>query len=77
MEFSKLQQLIAGVLDVDAEDITPESSFKDDLGADSLDLLTIVTEIEDALGISIEDDDLEGIVTVQDALDAIAKGKKS
>ena len=67
MEFEKLQNIIADVLNIDKEKITPETTFVDDLGADSLDVFQIITEIEDQFGIQIPDDAIENIVTVGDA----------
>ena len=71
MEFEKLQEIIAGVLNVDVNEITPETTFKEDLGADSLDVFQIIMELEDTFGISIENEDAEKIVTVGDAAEQI------
>ncbi len=71
MEFEKLQQIIADTLSVDPEDVTHESKFRDDFGADSLDLYSIIAAIEDELDIEIPIEEAEKIVTVDDALVAI------
>lgn len=71
MEFEKLQKVIAEVLNVDADDITMESTFTDDLGADSLDLYQIIMAIEEEFDIEIPTDSAETIVTVADAVEAI------
>ncbi len=71
MEFEKLQEIIAGVLNVDVKEITPETTFKEDLGADSLDIFQIIMELEDTFGISIENEEAEKIVTVGDAAEQI------
>lgn len=71
MEFEEFSRIIADVLGVDADTITVDSKFIDDLGADSLDLFQIVTDVEDALDIQIPEEMLEQIVTVEDALNAI------
>ncbi len=71
MEFEKLQEIIAGVLNVDVKEITPETTFKEDLGADSLDVFQIIMELEDTFGISIENEEAEKIVTVGDAAEQI------
>ncbi|HCI74419.1 MAG TPA: acyl carrier protein [Lachnospiraceae bacterium] len=71
MEFEKLQQIIADVLSVDLDEITPETTFKDDLGADSLDLFQIVMAVEEEFNIKIPTEESENIVTVQDAVEAI------
>ena len=71
MEFEKLKEIIAGVLNVDVNEITPETTFKEDLGADSLDVFQIIMEIEDTFGVSIENEVAEQIVTVGDAASQI------
>ena len=73
MEFEKLQGIIADVLNVDASDITMETTFVDDLGADSLDIFQIIMGIEEEFDIEIDNDEAEKIVTVQDAVDQIKK----
>lgn len=71
MEFEKLQKIIAEVLNIDADKITLDSTFVDDLGADSLDVFQIIMGIEDEFGIQIPDDAAESIVTVSDAVEQI------
>ena len=71
MEFEKLQGIIADVLNVDASDITMETTFVDDLGADSLDIFQIIMGIEEEFDIEIDNDDAEKIVTVGDAVELI------
>ena len=71
MEFEKLQGIIADVLNVDASDITMETTFVDDLGADSLDNFQIIMGIEEEFDIEIDNDDAEKIVTVGDAVEQI------
>lgn len=73
MEFEKLQEIIADVLNVPKADITPESTFVDDLGADSLDIFQIIMGIEEEFDIEIDNEDAEKISTVQDAVDQIKK----
>ena len=68
MEFEKLQGIIADVLNVDASDITMETTFVDDLGADSLDIFQIIMGIEEEFDIEIDNDDAE---TVGDAVEQI------
>ena len=69
--FEKLQAIIAGKLSVEEDQIKPESSFSEDLGADSLDLFEVVMGIEEAFEISIDNEDLDQIKTVQDAMNYI------
>ena len=73
MELEKLQKIIAEVLNVDTEEITTETTFVDDLGADSLDIFQIMMGIEEEFDIEIDNDEAEKIVTVQDAVDQIKK----
>ena len=71
MEFEKLQKIIAEVMNVSEEEIRPETTFVDDLGADSLDIFQIIMGIEDAFDIEIENEDAEKIATVGDAVEQI------
>ena len=71
MEFEKLQEIIADVLNVSKDDIHPETTFVDDLGADSLDIFQIIMGIEEAFDIEIPNDAAEQIVTVGDAAEQI------
>ncbi len=71
MEFEKLQNIIADVLNVEKDKITMDTTFVDDLGADSLDIFQIIMGIEDEFDIKIPDDAAEKIVTVADAVEQI------
>ena len=73
MEFEKLQKIIAEVMNVSEEEIRPETTFVDDLGADSLDVFQIVMGIEEEFDIEIDNEEAEKIKTVQDAADQIRK----
>lgn len=66
--FDKVKDIIVDRLGVDAEKVTPEASFKDDLGADSLDIAELVMELEDEFDMEIPDEDAEKITTVGDAV---------
>lgn len=72
----KVKEIIAEQLDVDAEEVTSDASFIDDLGADSLDTAELVMAFEEAFDIEIPDNDAEKIQKVKDAVDYI-KTKKS
>ena len=71
MELEKLKEIIADVLNVDADDITEDTTFVDDLGADSLDIFQINMGIEETFDIEIDNDDAENIATVGDAVEQI------
>lgn len=71
MEFEKLKKVIADVLNVDEDEITMETTFEDDLGADSLDVFQIIMGIEEEFDIEIANEDAEKIVSVGDAVEQI------
>jgi acyl carrier protein len=76
--FEKMKKLIAERLEIEEDKITPDSSFRQDLGADSLDTYELVYAIEEELGITIPDEKANEFETVRDALDFIKaeQGKK-
>ncbi len=71
MEFEKLKRVIAEVLNVDPDEISPESTFLDDLGADSLDVFQIIMGIEEEFDIEIPPEKAEKITTVEEAVELI------
>lgn len=71
MEFEKLKEVIAEVLNVDPDEITMETTFVDDLGADSLDIFQVVMGIEEAFDIEIPAEKAEKISTVGEAVELI------
>ena len=71
MEFEKVQNIIAEVLNVEPDEITINTTFVDDLGADSLDIFQIIMGIEEEFDIEIPTEAAEKIVTVGDAVDQI------
>lgn len=68
---TRVRQILVDKLAVYPEEITPEANIKDDLGADSLDVLELIMELEQEFNITIPDDAVENIVTVQQALDCV------
>ena len=71
MEFEKLKQIIVEVLNVDEDEITMDTTFIDDLGADSLDVFQIIMGLEEEFDIEIPNEQAEKIVTVADAVEQI------
>ncbi len=67
----KIRKIISEKLSVDLEEVVPEASFVDDLGADSLDLVELIMSMEEEFDIDISDEDAEKLVTVKDAIDYI------
>lgn len=73
-QIDKVYSLIAKNFKIDKANIKPESSFEEDLGADSLDVVEFFIDIEDEFNLEIEIEKLQGtVVTVQDAINAITK----
>jgi len=66
--FDKVAQVIVDQLNVERDDVSDESAFIDDLGADSLDLVELVMALEAEFNVSIPDEDVESIKTVADAV---------
>ena len=71
MEFEKIKAIIAEVLNVDENEIKMETTFADELGADSLDVFQIIMGLEEEFDIEIANEDAEKIVTVGDAVEQI------
>ena len=71
MELEKLKKIITEVLNVDESEITMDTKFIDDLGADSLDVYKIIMGVEEEFDIEIDADNAESIVTVADAIEQI------
>jgi acyl carrier protein len=69
--FEKVKKIVVEQLGVEADDVKPEASFANDLGADSLDTVELVMALEEEFDIEIPDDAAEGIATVQDAVNFI------
>lgn len=71
MEQEKIKAIIAEVLNIDADSITEDTTFVDDLGADSLDIFQIIMGIEEEYDIELDNESVEQIQTVGDAVEAI------
>ena len=71
MEFAKIKEIIVDVLNASEEDITMDTTFVDDLGADSLDVFQIIMGIEETFDVEIDNEEVEKIVTVGDAVEQI------
>ena len=68
----KIQELVAEGLNIEVEKVVPTASFKEDLGADSLDIVELIMNIEEEFGLEISDQEAENIKTVQDVVKYIA-----
>ncbi|MCI8775333.1 MAG: acyl carrier protein [Lachnospiraceae bacterium] len=77
MEFAKLKQVIANILNVDPEEITMETTFMEDLGADSLDIFQIIMGIEEEFDIEIPAEKVEHITTVEEAVNLMKSAIKA
>ena len=75
MELEKIKAIIAEVLNIDADSITEDTTFVDDLGADSLDIFQIIMGIEEEYDIELDNESVEQIQTVGDAVEAIRTTK--
>ena len=71
MEFEKLQNIIAKILDIDVDDISMNMKLIDDLGVDSLDLIQIIMELEEEFDIEISNAESQSIITIADAVERI------
>lgn len=76
MEFRKIREITAEILGADPKEITLQTSFTDDLGADSLDVYQIITAVEDEFDIEIDPADAEKIMTVQDAVEEVKRAEE-
>ena len=73
--FEKIKEIVAEQLSCSEDEITMETSFKDDLGADSLDLFELVMSFEEEFGVEIPSEELEKMSTVKDVMDYIEANK--
>jgi acyl carrier protein len=73
----KIQEIAADRLGVDEGDVTPEASFREDLEADSLDLVELIMELEEQFGMEIPDEDAEKITTVEQAVDYVVEHRSA
>lgn len=75
MIYNEIKKMISEQFEIEEEDISMETSFRDDLNADSLDLMELIMNLEDEFELEVEDDDVENINTVEDAVEYIDKIK--
>ena len=68
---ARLKELAVELLEIDEAEVTPEASFMDDFGADSLDMIELLTAVEEAFKIEIPDEDASKLQTVQDAVNYV------
>ena len=69
--FEQIRSLVVELLEVDETEVVPQSSFVDDFNADSLDLIELITAVEDTFKIEIPDEDMMELKTVQDAVNYV------
>lgn len=69
--FEKIKEIIVDLLGVEPEKVTPDADFREDLGADSLDLVELIMEFEDSFGGTISDDEAQQIKTVGQAVEYV------
>ena len=69
----KIQEMLAEALNIPADKVTPDAKIVDDLGADSLDVVELLSQLEDEFGIIIPDEEVEQLVTVADVVAALEK----
>lgn len=72
----RVKKIIMDQLGVSADEVKPEASFVDDLGADSLDLTELIMAMEEEFGMEIGDDEAQKLLKVKDAIDFVAKNSK-
>lgn len=75
--FEEVQKIIVDLLGVKAEEVTRDASFREDLGADSLDLVELIMEFEDTFGGTISDEEAQQIETVGQAVDYVQQRMKA
>ncbi|MDE6732046.1 MAG: acyl carrier protein [Oscillospiraceae bacterium] len=73
--FEELKELICNYVEVEPEDIKPESKFIDDLGFNSFDFVSLLGEVEEKFGVSVNEEDILDLSTVEDAVKYIEKLK--
>ena len=76
MEFEKVKEIIAEQMSISTDEISMETSFADDLGADSLDIFQIISELEESFDIEFDNEDAENIKMVGDAVEYIKNATK-
>ncbi|MCM1119102.1 MAG: acyl carrier protein [bacterium] len=76
MELEKIRQLVAEILNIDPAVVTEESSFIEDLGADSLDIFQVIMGVEEAFDIEVSPEEAERVVTVGDAASLVHSARK-
>ena len=75
--FEDIKRIVVEKLQVDEKQVTPDASFMDDLGADSLDTVELVMDLEEHFSVEIPDEDAEKLRTIQDAVEYIKKKKSA
>jgi acyl carrier protein len=71
--YEQVREILVERLDINEAEVTPQASLRDDLKADSLDLVELIMDLEERFGIKISDDEAQSIATVRDAVDFIVE----
>ncbi|MCI5752055.1 MAG: acyl carrier protein [Oscillospiraceae bacterium] len=75
--YEQIKELILNYVEVDPDAVTPDSKFIEDLGFNSFDFMSMLGELEDTLGVTVDENEIAGLSTVQDAVDYLEKLKNA
>ncbi|MDD7428845.1 MAG: acyl carrier protein [Oscillospiraceae bacterium] len=75
--YEQIKELILNYVEVDPDAVTPDSKFIEDLGFNSFDFMSMLGELEDSLGVTVDENEIAGLSTVQDAVDYLEKLKNA
>ena len=76
MEFEKIREVIAAQMGIDEDEITPDTTFVEDLGADSIDVYQIISDLEETFEMEFSNEDAESIKSIKDVVDYIRNARK-
>jgi acyl carrier protein len=76
LEFEKIREVIAAQMGIDEDEITPDTTFVEDLGADSIDVYQIISDLEETFEMEFSNEDAESIKSIKDVVDYIRNARK-